>query len=452
SNISDAQVENQLEALNDAYANINGGPQSVDTRIQFCLATNVPGGTGIMRHADLATYHYIHQYDSLYGLYNQDETRFLNIYVVADITDLSGSLAGIDGYGIFPFEPGRHGITIRNEVFGDNTTCGSCNLNPASRGKVLVHETGHYLGLYHPFEKSCDGIDSTDCHRKGDLCCDVPQSSASIFSCTTVNTCTETYNGDPNDMLENYMGYAPESCINTFTADQVSIMHATLEGRRIGLITPVNQELADMQCCLFSANFISDNVFLCGADSVRFQAIKYIGASYHWRIVNNNSTAHYYDTMGRLSAYLSDTGFYHVSLTVTIGSDSQVVERFQYIELKDCGSTLASTQGNWYFGDGAGLRFSYSGVVRDNNAFGPPKTINTYQGCISHSNIHGNLLFYGGGGPSAGFDVDSFYLYNKDHQKMLNGTVYGDGSSEAGGIVIPYPGDGTRFYLFTTSS
>src|SRR5690606_26855361 len=78
SNISDAQVENQLEALNDAYANINGGPQSVDTRIQFCLATNVPGGTGIMRHADLATYHYIHQYDSLYGLYNQDETRFLN--------------------------------------------------------------------------------------------------------------------------------------------------------------------------------------------------------------------------------------------------------------------------------------------------------------------------------------------------------------------------------------
>lgn len=433
---------------------MNGGPGSVDTKIQFCLATNVPGGTGIIRHSDLATYHFVHQYDSLFALYNQNETRYLNIYIVSNIMDSSGSLSGINGYGLFPFEPGRHGVTVRYDVFGNDSTCTSCNLNTTSRGKVLVHETGHYLGLYHPFEKSCLGIDSTDCHKKGDLCCDVPQSAGQIYSCITVNTCTETYNGDPNDMLENYMGYAPETCVNTFTPDQVSIMHATLEGKRNGLITPANQELADMQCCLLSANFMVDNVFLCGADSVRFQAIKYNGASYHWRVVKNGITSHYYDTLGRLNAYLSDTGFYNISLTITIGSDSQAVERFQYLELKDCGSTLPSTQGNWYFGDVAGLTFSTNGVIKNFAAFdgNPDPTINTYQGCITHSNAFGNLLFYGGGGPFDGVDIDSFFLYNKNHQKMLNGTVLGDGSSEAGGLVIPFPGNGARFYLFTSST
>lgn len=37
SNISDAQIENQIEALNDAFANSYGGQYSVNSDIQFCL-------------------------------------------------------------------------------------------------------------------------------------------------------------------------------------------------------------------------------------------------------------------------------------------------------------------------------------------------------------------------------------------------------------------------------
>ena len=39
------------------------------------------------------------------------------------------------------------------------------------------------------------------------------------------------------DMIENFMSYNPEACQNLFTAEQVSIMRAMLEGPRAGLIT-----------------------------------------------------------------------------------------------------------------------------------------------------------------------------------------------------------------------
>ncbi len=94
-------------------------------------------------------------------------------------------------------------------------------MNINSGGKTLAHEMGHYLGLYHPFDFGCIGLNSTDCYSQGDLCCDVPAVAFEYQGCSVpYNTCVETYNNNPADQKQNYMDYSFDTCKNTFTADQ----------------------------------------------------------------------------------------------------------------------------------------------------------------------------------------------------------------------------------------
>jgi hypothetical protein len=69
---------------------------------------------------------------------------------------------------------------------------------------------------------------------------DTPFANAqSNFDCnTTSNTCTgvEThYNADVPDMIENYMDYSAETCMNLFTRGQADLMRGVLENQRAEL-------------------------------------------------------------------------------------------------------------------------------------------------------------------------------------------------------------------------
>jgi hypothetical protein len=90
-------------------------------------------------------------------------------------------------------------------------------------GKVLVHETGHYLGLRHIWG---DGDCTFD-----DFISDTPNSnSASQSTCNlSANTCLDNIGGqDLPDMVENYMDYSSGNCQNAFTKEQGNLMRDAL--------------------------------------------------------------------------------------------------------------------------------------------------------------------------------------------------------------------------------
>ncbi|RYP56577.1 hypothetical protein DL771_011756 [Monosporascus sp. 5C6A] len=88
-------------------------------------------------------------------------------------------------------------------------------------GFTAVHETGHWLGLLHPWG---DG----DCGGAGDRVDDTPPQSMPVFGCpeSPQNSCPGRGSGDNAD---NYMDYADDTCYDSqkFTAGQQIRMHSS---------------------------------------------------------------------------------------------------------------------------------------------------------------------------------------------------------------------------------
>jgi len=88
---------------------------------------------------------------------------------------------------------------------------------------------------------------------------------------------------------------------------------------------------------------------------------------------------------------------------------------------------------NWYFGNHAGLNFE-SGVV----ALTDGQTDNEYKSSTTVSDNEGNLLFY-----SVGNDV-----WNRNHELMSECGSYIFAETQ---IIVPYPGDSNKYYIFSAN-
>jgi hypothetical protein len=144
---------------------------------------------------------------------------------------------------------GEDGVAIDFRAFGSNNPNtielpGSTD-NLIVRGRTPVHEVGHYLGLRHIWG---DGglFGPNDC-AQSDGVDDTPFASAqSEFDCDkTKNSCEQVelfFNEDPLDLVENYMDYSSEECMNMFTKGQVEIMRGVLMGPRSGLLNSVGTQ------------------------------------------------------------------------------------------------------------------------------------------------------------------------------------------------------------------
>ena len=219
-NISYAQIRSQLEALNAAfsmnYPTYNGQSHpfyAQDTRIRFCLARNTmptneiwavgPGGTefGVKRYeAGPEVYnHFINPISASrlislthpFGDYFPFD-KYLNIWLVKTI-DGDNSVMGYAPKPIIPGYP-LDGIVMRSDIFGDNTTGNNFPLGfGLSQGKILAHEAGHYLNLYHIFQDGCAGANaagsaSDACELNGDLICDIEPSTTQNVFCNNGNS------------------------------------------------------------------------------------------------------------------------------------------------------------------------------------------------------------------------------------------------------------------------
>lgn len=88
-----------------------------------------------------------------------------------------------------------------------------------NEGDTGVHEVGHWLGLQHTFDDGCH----TD-PNGGDEVADTPQVATANYNCDTpVDSCPD--DGQGNDLLDNFMDYVYDSCMDSFTAGQLDRAH-----------------------------------------------------------------------------------------------------------------------------------------------------------------------------------------------------------------------------------
>lgn len=215
--ISDAQVQSQIDVLNEDYRALTGtaGALGTDGRIEFFLATEDPQGnptTGITRSTDDGWFDDIGSYwDALAW----DTTRYLNVYT----NRASGTL------GYVPDLPQGGGVgtsadrvVILWAAFGRNGPIGP----PFDMGRTATHEIGHYLGLYHTFDFGCDT--ASGCHASGDRICDTNPQEQAVFGCPS-----SSFSCGSEDPFHNYMDYTDDACYEEFTLEQINRMRCTLE-------------------------------------------------------------------------------------------------------------------------------------------------------------------------------------------------------------------------------
>ncbi|KAG6806371.1 hypothetical protein H0H92_011573 [Tricholoma furcatifolium] len=154
-------------------------------------------------------------------MHRQGGAGALNIYTVR----LSRNELG---YSYFPDEWEKVGL--RDGVFINYETVPGGDLDNYNRGKSAIHETGHWLGLYHTFqphtEEKKDKKDKTPpkrngCIGPGDYVDDTPFQKESTFGCPkdsqNINSCPDRNRPDERDPIHNYMNYSYDRCLNEFT-------------------------------------------------------------------------------------------------------------------------------------------------------------------------------------------------------------------------------------------
>lgn len=263
-NISDAQVFSQIAVLNQDYRRIVSTPGganttglAVDCEINFCMAQTSPTGTltnGIDRlninpttnsvansgpfggGADWETRNAV---ETMKTTTQWNPANYFNFWVIRTGGNslASGGLSDLLGYAQFPTYTGIPGLTggaantdgvvCGFNYFGTSTlNDGSFKLSaPYDKGRTMTHEVGHYLGLRHIWgdNSTCP---TTNSNTDKDYCADTPAAAAENYSCTAiVNSCPST---PGNDMVQNYMDYTDDTCMDTFTQNQKDRMVAVM--------------------------------------------------------------------------------------------------------------------------------------------------------------------------------------------------------------------------------
>ena len=212
------------EIVYQAIDSVNVWFEQSDAALELCIASVGPDGeatSGIIYHnvlTEFPDYNFSNNAQDYYS-YVQNNTlvapsEYLNIYV-------DNWSSGPLGFATLPTGPT---CWVRTNQFD----------NPEST--TLIHEVGHWCGLYHTFQdlsSSPGGYDDcetaaaeTNCETQGDRVCDTPPTVLS-FNCAPA--C-------PDDVIESYMSYAPDNCQTLFTPGQVDRMHAQLESLRPGVV------------------------------------------------------------------------------------------------------------------------------------------------------------------------------------------------------------------------
>jgi len=236
-NISDAQIQSQIDVLNEDYrkqnADVSGVPsvwtsRVADCEIQFALAAQDPNGfltNGITRTetsvSDWGGSDNV-KFTSQGGRNGWPNTDYLNIWVC----NIGGGLLG------YAYQPGINasldGVVIGYRFFG---RIGSLSAS-YDEGRTATHEIAHYLNLDHLWGV---GGSNPNC-TADDGVSDTPNQTDPNYGCNNTFPLLTCGSSPVNsDMFNNYMDYGNDDCLFFFTNGQKQRMLAALNGPRSSL-------------------------------------------------------------------------------------------------------------------------------------------------------------------------------------------------------------------------
>ncbi len=347
-NISLAQVQSQIEVLNEDFRRKSGtpgfntNPVGSDIEIEFCLSPVDQNGNTLSEPG-------IHRYNGNKSSWTREEIEgslksstiwnpnlFYNIWTVK----FSGTSSNLIGYAQFPDQSGlsglnetggpasTDGVVVRYNSFG-SVDKGSFPVlqAPYNKGRTLSHETGHWLGLRHIWgDGNCadDFVSDTPPAASASTGCQIGR-----FSCGATN------------MVENYMDYSNDACMNIFTLGQKTRIRAVMD------LSPRRKSLLAANLCSPSVadvptpNFTSDKQLVLLGGEVNFTDLSTnFPTEWNWTFEGGNPSASI--ERNPKIKYLTP-GLYKVTLSAknSLGT-SDTLEISNYIEVSEeglCGTT-----------------------------------------------------------------------------------------------------------------
>ncbi len=255
-NITDSQILSQIQVMNEDYLKIagsngdNSNPVGASAMIKFVMAKTGPDGTatdGINRvniGQDGATR------DDIEGGLKQDSQWDPNQYMNMWSLKFAAPDDNLLGYAQFPEASGLEGMPTGEETADTDgvvmryNSFGTSDLDddddddtflldaPYDLGRTVTHEVGHFLGLRHMWGDGVgcnNGTAPPNCScNEDDFCDDTPNSDQANYGCSTGKTSACDPQNPTTDMVENYMDYSDDACMNIFTADQVVRINAVM--------------------------------------------------------------------------------------------------------------------------------------------------------------------------------------------------------------------------------
>ncbi|SIT22473.1 Pregnancy-associated plasma protein-A [Chryseobacterium ureilyticum] len=228
SNVSDARINSQIDVLNKAFASSHADVSSIpaefkpvnagDTKIKFRLAAINRKSTTKANWAPDDKM----KSTTTGGMNATDPSKYLNIWVVNYMPYSTGYVLG---YATFPEDAGlwNDGVAMMDEYVGAGGPIATHN-----KGRVTVHEVGHYLNLRHIWGDANCGNDFVN---------DTPQ-QITLHRGVPTYPKYETCGGVSRSvMFMNYMDYSDETTLFMFTKQQNDRMQAAISasGPRAGL-------------------------------------------------------------------------------------------------------------------------------------------------------------------------------------------------------------------------
>lgn len=290
-NLPDSVILSQLDVLNEDYRRLNENASETrseflefagDPNIEFFLANVDPNGNttnGIIhKYTDREEFLMFEDVfsneitldevksDATGGSDAWDTDRYLNIWIcnIGSLDIFGFELGQVFGYAYPPvnvdeaianLESGPdwptemltddesvQGVVLHYTAVGrNNPVANEDNMIENNQGRAATHEIGHYLGLRHIWGDAVAFFGDDGCNVDDGIE-DTPNAAdqAGYICDFTKNTCDSDNFGssgeDLPDMVENYMDYSPDACLNMFTNGQINVMRNILEISRPNLI------------------------------------------------------------------------------------------------------------------------------------------------------------------------------------------------------------------------